>query len=794
MKIAILGPSPVPFTIGGVENLLWKLCETINQKTIHQAELIKLPSREDNFWNIIENYYNFYKLNLNYFDLVITTKYPAWMIRHSNHICYMCHRLRGLYDTYHFTKLSIDVKYSCKPIDNILEYMKNNNHPNNLDEFFNLLFKLKKEQNKVDDSYFNFPGPFIRKIVHYMDDYGLSKKNITKFYSISEIVKKRERYFPQNIDIKVIYPPSALNYFSCKDYKYIFMVSRLDGPKRIDMLIKAMKHVKSNIDLLIAGTGPQEQELKKLAKNDNRIKFLGFVNDEDIEKYYANSLVIPYFPYDEDYGLITIEAMMHKKPVITTFDSGGPTEFVINNQTGFITDFDEKAIGEKIEFFAKNPSEAKRMGENAYNKVKDITWENTIKHLLSNIEKNNNLNYLKNQKQRKNIVVTSTFPIYPPQGGGQARIFNLYKSLAKKYDINIISFTNSNESSYTGYIATNLKEIRIPKSEKHQQAEWDIERKAGIPVGDISMITLSHLTPEYGQILKKHIDKSDFVIVSHPYLYNEVKKYITDQIIIYEAHNVESKMKEDMLPESKYKKTLLKSVFDIEKECCKNSNLIMTCSKEDQLTLNDIYDVSVNNMITVPNGVDCLENHFTSIKSRITNKQTLGIENEKIGIFMGSWHQPNLEACEEIFKIAKQCQNVKFLLIGSQCLYFKNYKHIPKNVGMVGLISEKEKNKIFASVDFALNPMISGSGTNLKMFDYMAAGIPIITTKFGARGIDRQDLLTISSIDDMAKYIKNFNLAHHEDAVSNCRKYVEGNFDWKVISEILIKKMEEFDK
>ena len=227
-----------------------------------------------------------------------------------------------------------------------------------------------------------------------MDDYGLSKKNITKFYSISETVKKRERYFPQNIDIKVIYPPSALNYFSCKDYKYIFMVSRLDGPKRIDMLIKAMKHVKSNIDLLIAGTGPQEQELKKLAKNDNRIKFLGFVNDEDIEKYYANSLVIPYFPYDEDYGLITIEAMMHKKPVITTFDSGGPTEFVINNQTGFITDFDEKAIGEKIEFFAKNPSEAKRMGENAYNKVKDITWENTIKHLLSNIEKNNNLNYL----------------------------------------------------------------------------------------------------------------------------------------------------------------------------------------------------------------------------------------------------------------------------------------------------------------------------------------------------------------------------------------------------------------
>ena len=40
MKIAVLGPSPVPFTIGGVENLLWKLCETINQKTNHQAEFL----------------------------------------------------------------------------------------------------------------------------------------------------------------------------------------------------------------------------------------------------------------------------------------------------------------------------------------------------------------------------------------------------------------------------------------------------------------------------------------------------------------------------------------------------------------------------------------------------------------------------------------------------------------------------------------------------------------------------------------------------------------------------------
>ena len=99
MKIAVVGPSPVPFTIGGAENLMRGLCDAINQRTSHQAELIKLPSKEFDFWSLIENYYAFYKLDLTHFDLVISTKYPSWMVQHKNSICYMVHTLRGLYDT-----------------------------------------------------------------------------------------------------------------------------------------------------------------------------------------------------------------------------------------------------------------------------------------------------------------------------------------------------------------------------------------------------------------------------------------------------------------------------------------------------------------------------------------------------------------------------------------------------------------------------------------------------------------------------------------------------------------------
>lgn len=797
MKIAIVGPSPVPFTIGGVENLLWGLCDTINQKTPHQAEIIKLPSKELDFWSLIENYYAFYNLDLNHFDMVITTKYPSWMVRHRNSRCYMIHTLRGLYDTYHFMNMPTNVDSHNSRVNNIIRYMDENPCPNTLDMFFDMLFELKNNRDNIPDDYFSFPGPLIRKIVHYMDHFGLFQCGVKKYFAISDTVKKRKDYFPQDVNVEVIYPPSKLSQYSSGNYEYVFMVSRLDHPKRIDMLINAMRYVKTDIKLLIAGTGPQENELKELAKDDSRIHFLGFVNDDEVEEYYANSLVIPYFPYDEDYGLITIEAMMHKKAVITTVDAGGPTEFVINNETGFVTKFDAKDIGNKIDYLAKNISEAKRMGMNAYDKVANITWEYVINKLLKDVSleplkvvnKNVEHNIIKSGRRGK-ITVTSTFPIYPPQGGGQARIYNLYKNLAKEYDIEIISFTNADQKMFNGFIAPNMREVRIPKSSLHQNKEWKVEDKAGIPISDIAMITLSSYTPDYCNALKESIESSDWVVISHPYLYNEAKKYMEGKKFIYEAHNVESLMKENMLPNSHIKKKLVQEVFEVEMECCKRSEFIMTCSIEDQITLNKIYNISQEKMIVVPNGVDCQETPYTSIEARLNNKRELGLANEKIGLFMGSWHKPNLEACEEIFKIAIKCPAAKFLLMGSQCSYFEQKKfEIPSNVGMLGVVSEETKNKVFATVDFALNPMLSGSGTNLKMFDYMSAGIPVITTEFGARGIQNQGVLNIMSVQKMPDSINEFNLELVGNLVIESRKYVESTFDWGAIGDILLEKL-----
>ena len=100
MKIAIVAPCPIPYVVGGAEKLWWGLAAHFNEHTEHQAEFIKLPSPEHDLPSLIRSYEAFSTLDLGAFDLVISGKYPAWIVGHPRHVCYMLHRLRGLYDSY----------------------------------------------------------------------------------------------------------------------------------------------------------------------------------------------------------------------------------------------------------------------------------------------------------------------------------------------------------------------------------------------------------------------------------------------------------------------------------------------------------------------------------------------------------------------------------------------------------------------------------------------------------------------------------------------------------------------
>jgi glycosyltransferase involved in cell wall biosynthesis len=787
MKIAIVAPSPVPFTVGGAENLFWGLQTHLNQHTPHDCELIKLPSPEQDFWSLLDSYERFACLDLSHFDAVISTKYPAWMVRHPRHIVYMLHKLRGLYDTYHYCGKPLTPEARSAPVRALLDWMSEVDRAiapgvDVIEELFARLVEIRQDAAAAGE--FEFPGPLARRVVHFMDDIALEPGRVHRYAAISSTVKGREAYFPDSVPVHVAHPPSNGRGFHCGADDYLFTVSRLDGPKRIGLLVEAMGHVRSDIRLLIAGTGPSETDLRDQAADDPRIEFLGFVNDSEVVDYYANALAVPFVPLEEDYGLITVEAMMSAKPVLTTLDSGGPTELVEDGVSGFISPAEPEELAARINALCNDRARAREMGRNGRDVALQVSWENVASVLLG---EDAPAPVPARKKRKTRIVLASTFPIYPPRGGGQTRIFNLYSALGQWCDTEVVSLAPHETTASYARISETVTEYRVPRSRTHAWLEAEMGRSIDwLPIDDVAAIRLTEHSPQYLDVLSRRCRDADFVVVSHPFLFHACQSTRGDCPLWYEAHNVEFELKRELLGGRPVGEDLLADVFEVESACWRESAVVFACSSDDLDTMEQLYGESDAKRCVVPNGtaMDALplleEAEHAELKSR------LDIAGRPVVLFVGSWHPPNLEAARHVMDFAREMPDVLFILAGSSGNAFDR-RNLPRNVLATGELTAAELKTAFATADLAVNPMIAGSGTNLKILDYMASGLPVVSTPFGVRGLSdaAKACVTIAGIGDFPRHIRAL-LARSDRGLDRtartAREEMERSYSWTAVA------------
>jgi glycosyltransferase involved in cell wall biosynthesis len=385
MNIGIIAPCAVPFVVGGAENLYWGLENYINTHTTHAADIIKLPSPENDFWSLMGSYRQFSALDLSGFDSVLSCKYPTWMVRHPRHLVYLQHKLRGLYDTYAGSLEAPKQATDHIGIRRILDAADRlasgkDDEPARL---FDAVETVAYREDADEMAAVAFPGPIARCVIHALDDYAMASRHIHKYAAISQEVAKRQDYFPEKARVQVRHHPTGMSISPGKQGDYLFTASRLDGPKRIALLIEAMRYVTADITLKIAGTGPEEAMLKQKAAQDERIEMLGYVADWELERLYANALGVLFVPFKEDYGLITLEAMLAGKPVITTSDSGGPTELISTTVNGWITEPQPRAIAVAIDELADDRARAHAMGKKALQRARAVSWAPLVDWITS---------------------------------------------------------------------------------------------------------------------------------------------------------------------------------------------------------------------------------------------------------------------------------------------------------------------------------------------------------------------------------------------------------------------------
>lgn len=209
-------------------------------------------------------------------------------------------------------------------------------------------------------------------------------------YTISRNVSDRLRHYC-GMQSTPLYPPvSDAEHFYADDYgDYVFLPSRIGPSKRQEMAIRAIGKLQAPVGLKLAGVPDHPDHQKKLERLTHelgvgtRVEFLGRISDTEKYKLYANALAVLFPPLDEDYGYVTLEAMLSERPVITCTDSGGPLEFVRDRETGLVVEPTPDAIADAIGELWDDRRLASAWGAEGltcFRRLK-IDWSTVISHL-----------------------------------------------------------------------------------------------------------------------------------------------------------------------------------------------------------------------------------------------------------------------------------------------------------------------------------------------------------------------------------------------------------------------------
>ncbi len=759
MNLCLVAPSPRPYVCGGAEKLFLGLVNAINAHTRHRAELLKIPVEDQGFFGLIDGYAAFARLDLAHFDLVLSTKYPAWAVRHPNHHVYLQHKLRGFYDLWNVVPAGLEDRIRPQAeapmpdhpaLDRILAILERP-QPGlaDMDELLAAVNRLRDP--KLPRQLTAFPGPLIRRIVHFLDAVTLAPEQIVTYSAISRTVANRANYFPEGVPVAVLHHPSHLPDLRPRPGgSAIFTASRLSDTKRVHLLVAAYRHVPGTTPLRIAGTGAEALALERLAAADPRVEFLGYVADEDLPRLYREALVVPFVPYAEDYGLIAPEAMACGTAVLTTTDAGGPTELVTDGVSGRIVPPTVEALATAMTELIADPAATAAMGEAAAKAVAHLTWPRFVADLLDRLQVPRGVPW----RCRPRAVVLSTFPVHPAHSGGQLRALHLARALAVVFDVTVLALGPMAATETRTTLGPGLIQHLIPMTRAQHDAEAALRQRLGASAVDLMVMAGWEYNPAFQAALAEALAEARLAVLEHPYLAPALLALQPACPILLDAHNVETDLKAPLLAKAP---EIAARLAEVEARACQAAALVTPCSAADAERLAHRSGLPKERFLVVANGVDLEAAVRLPAETAAALRERLGVPGP-LAVFVAAHHPPNTTACRHLLDLAPQLPQWSFLVAGSVEAAFTNTA-MPENLRFLGPLDDRDKGLLLACADLALNPMTEGSGTNLKVPDALAHGTPVLTTPFGRRGLPDLPGMVEAELHDFAAVMARLDLA-----------------------------------
>lgn len=334
----------VPFVHGGAEILVRSLFQQLRAHG-YQTELVSIPFKWTPKKEILAHAAAWRMIDLTEsngasIDLVIGTKFPSYFVRHPNKVVWLLHQYRAAYEL-------CGTPYSDFTHD---------------DEDVGLRQSLIELDTKM-------------------------LGECRRLFAIAQNTSNRLAKY-NGLTAKALYPPPPIaDRLEPGPYgDYVLFVGRLESIKRPDLAVCAMLHVDRPVRLIVVGDGTQRRHTEELAASlgvSDRVDFAGSAGERELIDLYRGALAVVYTPFDEDYGYVTLESFLARKPVVTATDSGGPLEFVNDGVNGIVVEPAAEAIASAINRLAADRTKAARLGDAGYERARLVTWDGVIEHLVS---------------------------------------------------------------------------------------------------------------------------------------------------------------------------------------------------------------------------------------------------------------------------------------------------------------------------------------------------------------------------------------------------------------------------
>lgn len=343
-RTIVVCEAQVPFVHGGAEVHVRELARELTARG-YDTELVSVPFKWYPKEEILPHAAAWRLLDLSEsngtsIDLVIASKFPTYFVRHPNKVAWLIHQYRAAYEL-------------CGTV--------------------------------YSDFGHNERDVGLRDTLIKLDTQMLGE--CRRLFTNAKNTAARVRKF-NGLQAEALYhPPRLAPRLHGGPYgDYLLSVGRIESVKRVDLIVAAMRHVDRPLRLVVAGDGTQRANVERAAAEtgvSDRVEFLGTVDDERLVELYAGALAVLYPPYDEDFGYVTLEAFLSRKPVVTATDSGGPLEFVVDGVTGLVRAPEPEAFADAINTLAADRGRAASLGEAGYDRARGVTWDGVIEKLVS---------------------------------------------------------------------------------------------------------------------------------------------------------------------------------------------------------------------------------------------------------------------------------------------------------------------------------------------------------------------------------------------------------------------------